>query len=211
MRTFLIAASLLAAAPVGATTLVDTGPAGGGPSWTLASAQWLGGEFTLGAAAVVTSVEGYSNSNGFGGGFGNGGTLTAAIYASDGVSSTPGAELFSTQFTGLDSSSFGWMGPSGLSWALPAGTYWVTFEVRAGDTYFGVLGGTSPNPLARELFSVNDVWQQPFGLRNGWRITGGVIPEPATWAMMIAGFGLVGAAARRRRAEARGAAVPVAA
>lgn len=27
----------------------------------------------------------------------------------------------------------------------------------------------------------------------------GVIPEPATWAMMIAGFGLVGAAARRRR------------
>jgi hypothetical protein len=28
---------------------------------------------------------------------------------------------------------------------------------------------------------------------------GGVIPEPATWAMLVAGFGLVGAAARRRR------------
>ena len=28
---------------------------------------------------------------------------------------------------------------------------------------------------------------------------GGAIPEPATWAMLIAGFGLVGAAARRRR------------
>jgi hypothetical protein len=28
---------------------------------------------------------------------------------------------------------------------------------------------------------------------------GAVIPEPATWAMMIAGFGLVGATARRRR------------
>ncbi|MFQ3595887.1 MAG: PEPxxWA-CTERM sorting domain-containing protein [Sphingomonadaceae bacterium] len=28
---------------------------------------------------------------------------------------------------------------------------------------------------------------------------GGVIPEPATWAMLIAGFGLVGSAARRRR------------
>jgi hypothetical protein len=28
---------------------------------------------------------------------------------------------------------------------------------------------------------------------------GGVVPEPATWAMMIAGFGLVGFAARRRR------------
>ncbi|MCG2842534.1 PEPxxWA-CTERM sorting domain-containing protein [Sandaracinobacter sp. RS1-74] len=28
---------------------------------------------------------------------------------------------------------------------------------------------------------------------------GGVVPEPATWAMMIAGFGLVGGAMRRRR------------
>ncbi len=27
----------------------------------------------------------------------------------------------------------------------------------------------------------------------------GVVPEPASWAMLIAGFGLVGAAARRRR------------
>lgn len=27
------------------------------------------------------------------------------------------------------------------------------------------------------------------------------VPEPATWALMIAGFGLVGAAARRRRTE----------
>jgi hypothetical protein len=31
---------------------------------------------------------------------------------------------------------------------------------------------------------------------------GGVVPEPATWAMMISGFGLVGFAARRRRATA---------
>nr|WP_313668865.1 PEPxxWA-CTERM sorting domain-containing protein [Sandarakinorhabdus sp.] len=29
--------------------------------------------------------------------------------------------------------------------------------------------------------------------------SGGAVPEPASWAMLIAGFGLVGAVARRRR------------
>jgi hypothetical protein len=29
--------------------------------------------------------------------------------------------------------------------------------------------------------------------------TAGAVPEPANWAMLIAGFGLVGAVARRRR------------
>lgn len=33
-----------------------------------------------------------------------------------------------------------------------------------------------------------------------FRWDGGVVPEPATWAMMIAGFGLVGSALRRRNA-----------
>jgi hypothetical protein len=33
---------------------------------------------------------------------------------------------------------------------------------------------------------------------NIWAYTGDVVPEPASWAMMIAGFGLVGAAMRRR-------------
>ncbi|WP_207789923.1 PEPxxWA-CTERM sorting domain-containing protein [Sandarakinorhabdus limnophila] len=34
---------------------------------------------------------------------------------------------------------------------------------------------------------------------GGFDPGGGEVPEPATWAMLIAGFGLVGAVARRRR------------
>ncbi len=41
----------------------------------------------------------------------------------------------------------------------------------------------------------------PFSLLDGVSLQAAV-PEPASWAMLIAGFGLVGAAARRRRAVA---------
>lgn len=35
--------------------------------------------------------------------------------------------------------------------------------------------------------------------RMDWRITGGAVPEPATWAMLILGFGLIGSALRQRQ------------
>jgi hypothetical protein len=35
-----------------------------------------------------------------------------------------------------------------------------------------------------------------------WAIGGTAIPEPKTWALLIAGFGMVGAVSRRRRARA---------
>lgn len=34
---------------------------------------------------------------------------------------------------------------------------------------------------------------------HGYQIGVGNVPEPASWALMIVGFGMVGAAARRRR------------
>ena len=39
-----------------------------------------------------------------------------------------------------------------------------------------------------------------FGVNRGWLLE--AVPEPGTWAMLIGGFGMVGAAARRRRSVA---------
>jgi hypothetical protein len=56
-----------------------------------------------------------------------------------------------------------------------------------------------------DLGTGTPVFVEQSGSEGGWvagTITAGggpVIPEPATWAMMIAGFGLVGASLRRRR------------
>lgn len=175
----------------------------------------LAGEFEPAPAATITPVGGYRIVTEFPDrpGFGNGGTLAAVICASDGVSTTLGAELFSAAVTGLGQDSFGWLGPSGLGWALGAGPRHlrVSFEVRAGEVragqaQVGALGGNSPNPLAREIFR-SEGWIGPVVNTNGWRIMGdpgggGVIPEPATRAMPIAGLGLGGGTLRRRRLAA---------
>lgn len=67
--------------------------------------------------------------------------------------------------------------------------------------------GTDPNANARFLFQfgatpVNRIvftsGQNSFEFDN---IAAGVIPEPGVWAMLVAGFGLVGWAMRRRRRD----------
>lgn len=54
-------------------------------------------------------------------------------------------------------------------------------KVGAGESISGLTFASSQNS-----FEIDD-------------ISGSAVPEPATWAMMIAGFGLAGAAIRRRR------------
>lgn len=90
-------------------------------------------------------------------------------------------------------------------WNLSAGKYWVRFagfqnllplyttatpsHSRAVGTDFLAEGRSITfNPADRAVgFSL-----------NGVTVTPGAVPEPATWAMMIIGFGAVGGALRRR-------------
>lgn len=71
--------------------------------------------------------------------------------------------------------------------AGPNGRTTMTINRAAADiAYFRVSGA--------DAYGVNLVSiEGPIGA--------GVVPEPATWAMMIGGFGLIGAAARRRTAK----------
>jgi hypothetical protein len=89
-------------------------------------------------------------------------------------------------------------GESGLCFSDGCGyTGWIksTYTIGTAGTYqirFGVansLDGAYQSGLAVAGLVI-----------DGDPIDPPVIPEPATWAMLIAGFGLVGATARRRRA-----------
>jgi hypothetical protein len=84
-----------------------------------------------------------------------------------------------------------------------------------GITIFGIhFGNAQNNPLGNSTtyykFDAGDgTTTIPFAVNgsSGWVLydtgtPGEVVPEPATWAMLIAGFGLVGGAMRRRRGMA---------
>jgi len=78
--------------------------------------------------------------------------------------------------------------------------YWGcgTFVPNAGNTGFfgsGEVHGVLKFSGTYSSLSFNDSSEN----WHGYQIGIGTVPEPASWALLIAGFGMVGVAARRRR------------
>lgn len=94
--------------------------------------------------------------------------------------------------------------PSGVT----SGTYDVVFNTLAAETYNPAFvteqGGTAAG-AELALFNALDTGKAYFNIHStefpGGEIRGfyTLIPEPASWAMMILGFGIAGTALRRRR------------
>jgi hypothetical protein len=95
----------------------------------------------------------------------------------------------------------------------PAQPQLLAFSLYRGVPGSGVLVTTSGPPITgpaiEMILNAGKYYLQvaPANIaKNNELLTGGLtitgVPEPATWAMMITGFGLLGLAARRRRAMA---------
>ena len=196
-------AALLSTAPMAAQALevVNTGPVPASPSYYVvggsgSGSAGVGGRFTLSAATSITALEFYGAASGL--------TNFGSI-RSDGA--TPGAVLYSGAIASTDISINQWVGLTGLNWLLGPGSYWMTVESRDTSSAFRE-GRNFPNPLPQQAVQNGGVWSaggfsagDAFAFRlEGNAIEAGV-PEPATWATMIAGFGLVGGAMRRRRVD----------
>ncbi len=75
-----------------------------------------------------------------------------------------------------------------------------SFEL-AGSAVNGALLNSGSNALISHQLNSNVAGQYNFSVRNGNVIP--AVPEPETYAMLLAGLGLMGVVARRRRAQGR--------
>ena len=153
---------------------------------TLASGRLDTGSYAFNAGDTVTFTWDLSGnqrsllSDDFSGGFAFGGATLLSSYS---ILGAWGNALIYNNISvfgvGTGSSIFG---------DTPFQSYGIQFVAgQAGtvSTYLETVGNDNFGPIADNL--VLD-------------ITPGTVPEPASWALMIGGFGLVGAALRRRRA-----------
>jgi PEP-CTERM motif len=94
----------------------------------------------------------------------------------------------------------------------------LAYTINNGAYFLGNLGGTSPDEISLNGFDNNSgrlyffnhrlesKWDtgeftiDDYGNQSSWTLrTPTVVPEPTSWALIIAGFGLVGAAMRRHK------------
>ena len=132
----------------------------------------------LGAQFVLSSVTLYNTANAFNGDRGTGdfsifGSNTVAL----GQLVAPTLVASGTLTTGVPGAA-----PLGESFTATGSFRYLSFN---------------PTSVASAVPIVNNI-QNNYGL-NELKVFGTAVPEPTSWAMLMIGFGIVGAAARRRR------------
>lgn len=181
-----LAASVSLSTPSSAATIVDTGtPVTMFGGYTVSPYQQLAGRFSVASETSITDVSGFIGDSA-------GARITIAIHADRGM---PEGILYSGSFTTVAETAF--QGLSGLDWRLDAGDYWISFIGSA----LNYMPRAARTPLAAYAAADEYGWQRDDGLNIGVRINGvsAAVPEPATWALMLIGFGAAGVALRRRR------------
>jgi hypothetical protein len=199
-----------------ASVIIDQSPdaTGFASSFTagnVASGQNFLVRFTIASATTLTGFDIYSACRAIGCGGPNLGT-TALVRIRGDVGGLPDiSNLFSinTSISAIDSigssldTQLERVHADFAGVALTAGSYWIGLS---GDP--SEIGWTYNSSTPGSLFILGgDILGGPLPGSVAYRIHDnlltGSVPEPATWAMMLVGFGLVGAGMRRRRQSVR--------
>ncbi len=204
------AAAALLAGSAGASTIYSNGPGNGNViGWTINFGFSVADSFTgagvangmtfetwdLGTNDTPSSVTWTITSGNplSGGTFTTLGTGTASISAVSLGANTFGFDLFADtiSFTGV---------------TLTGGNYWIELSGAADGGGNPVYWDDNGGPSDAWENTLGDLSLQPGGIGSNSETFSilGTVPDPATWAMMLAGFAGLGAALRSRRKLATG-------
>ncbi len=177
---------LFLSAQAKAVLIVDTGTHTPSPYWDFNATQYFAGQFSIGEAFTLNSVESYFGVPDHDGGAA--GSVTVAIHSDDG--NIPDATIFSEDMAIPKDGIYKWRGVFGLAWELTAGTYWVSFTPDS--AILGAMPGGAASPLAQYADNRGSGWGTTGVDSIGYRIAAEptVVPEPASLALM--GLGLAG-------------------
>lgn len=204
MKKSLFAAALLSslAVPAQAAILVDSSPTGtyfGAWANTDSSQNFLV-RFSLGSASTVTGFDIFTCCN-----FGASGVPVTVRIRADAGGSPSASNLFEFSDTVTSSAVFDANSAvSSVDFAginLAAGTYWFGVSGNAVElSWTSYNNGGPSNPGYQFQLAGNSLSHNPGIYDLAYRVVGtagGVVPEPATWGLLILGFGAVGGAMRR--------------
>ena len=208
MTRFAVAALILglSATPAGAALVFDNpidSENGSCAFTTQCSGTWLVAQkFTLATATTLTSASftAYDDlANPLG--------VNWWVYALDNKS-LPGEQLASGTNEAMTSrKQIGTQGDWTVvkeSFALPsiklgAGTYYLGFQAVT-DSWEVYLANATLHAGSAQSYDNGGKWRKNYNGKNGVAVSlSGTVPEPATWALLIAGFGMSGIALRRQR------------
>ncbi|WEK41727.1 MAG: PEPxxWA-CTERM sorting domain-containing protein [Candidatus Sphingomonas colombiensis] len=136
----------------------------------------------------------------------DGGTLSGTFTTSDDLATLIGFSITSSTNSGWPYGSY-----TGTTYTFGNATalFWNAAQGLSATFSNAKLNVFFNSPLTSTGTSLNQTTSETEKGYNRYLTSGsvsavaGAVPEPATWAMMIAGFGLVGAAMRRRAVKVR--------
>ncbi len=193
------------AQPASAAVLYDNGPINGTLSaWTINFGFAVSDSFTLASTSTITGVN-------FGVWSFPGDTMSTVDWA---ITSTPNAyPIDGTAAVTNGATSVNGFGYD-LSWdsfstgavTLGPGTYYLVLQNAGVPTGDPIYWDINNGPSTAYENTIGDVNGSLFPGTNSdaFQILGttGGVPEPATWAMSILGFGMLGSVLRRRKVAA---------
>jgi len=196
-----LAAATIVAGPASAAVLYDSGPAqGSGGAYSFSGGNVVADSFTLTADSTITSIS-FSVLNQTGAAMGSvdWGISTGVDWSHGTVSAVSATDIGHT--------SWGWLMQtytfSVADLGLTAGTYYLNLAAPSGGFYWDLGTGGST------VFVTGPQGTGGVPYTNSFQIYGDAAaaapaptPEPASWAMMVGGFGLAGGVLRRTRRQA---------